>query len=158
MVDITLAPHERDLAAWVGVRRNDEAKRQGLCHKAGYKGDGQKVNIEGAGGELAVAKALNVYWDGSVNTFKQPDLQGGLQVRTRSRHDYDLIIRPGDAPEERYILVTGQMPHYRIQGWARGVDVMLPQYFKSPNDRPEAYFVPASKLQPIETLLHRETN
>ena len=157
MVDVTLAPHEMVFAAWTGVRRNVESKRRGLHHSAGYEGDGWGENIEGAGGELAVAKALNVYWDGSVNTFKQPDLPG-LQVRTRSRHDYDLIIRPGDAPEERYILVTGQMPNYRIQGWARGSDVMLPQFLKEYGGRPAAYFVPASKLQPIETLPPRETN
>ena len=149
-MEVTLTTHEMAIAAWVGVRRNVESRRRGLRDRHGYKGDGWQVHIEGAGGELAVAKALDMYWDGSVNTFKRADLPG-IQVRTALTHK-NLIVRPADAPDEVFVLVTGQMPDYQVHGRLRGSDAMQPQFLSGVGGRPPAYFVPPSKLNPIETL------
>jgi hypothetical protein len=157
MNEFTPALNEMTTAAWVGAIRALESKTRGLKDSHGFSEDCWDLQIEGAGGELAVAKALNVYWDGSVNTLRAPDLSG-IQVRTRSQRDYDLIVWPDDSPDDLYVLVTGQMPEYRIHGWIRGSDAMQDRWLKEHGDRPPAYFVPQDALQPIETLLHRETN
>jgi hypothetical protein len=150
-MQVTLSPHEMATAAWVGVRRQVEAKRKGLPDKHGFDGDGWGSHIEGAGGEMALAKALGVYWDGGVNTFKRDDLPG-IQVRTRSRHDYELLVRSADSGDEVFVLVTGQMPEYRIHGWIRGADAKRAEWEKCHGGRPPAFFVPQGELKPMSTL------
>ena len=152
MVEITLQPHEIATAAWVGVRRHIASKQRGLRDKHGFTGDGYGIHVEGAGGEMAAAKALNMYWDGSVNVFKRPDLTG-IQVRTRSSHDYELIVRHDDNPDDTFVLVTGQMPNYRVHGWVRGRDAMQKALLKTHGNRPAAYFVPQFMLHPIDHML-----
>lgn len=150
-MDVTLTAHEMATAAWVGVRRQVESKRKGLQDKHGFSGDGWGMHIEGAGGEMALAKYLGVYWDGSVNTFKRDDLPG-IQVRTRSSHGYELLVRPADSKDEVFVLVTGQMPSYRIRGWIRGADAMRLEWLKAHGGRPPAFFVPHGALKPMEAL------
>jgi len=156
MNDITLAPNEMTTAALVGASRALESKTRGLKDRHGFSGGCWETQIEGAAGEMAAAKAMGLYWDGSVNAFRKPDLPG-IQVRTRSQHGYDLIVRPDDSPDDLYVLVTGKMPEYQIHGWIRGSDAMQDRWLKEHGDRPPAYFVPQDALQPIETLPPRET-
>jgi hypothetical protein len=80
-MQINLNSHEVGAAVRVGALRHWEAVRGGMADRHGFDGDGWGVHIEGALGEIAAAKALNIYWDGSVNTFKADDL-AGIQVRT----------------------------------------------------------------------------
>lgn len=157
MNEITPALNKMIIARWVGAIRALESKTRGLKDRHGMSWDCLDAQIEGAVGELAVAKALNVYWNGSVNTLRALDLSG-IQVRTHSQRDYDLIVWPDDSPDDLYVLVTGKMPEYRIHGWIRGSDAMQDHWLKEHGDRPPAYVVPQDALQPIETLLRRETN
>jgi hypothetical protein len=112
------------------------------------------LHIEGACGELAAAKGLGVFWDGSINTFKRPDLPG-VQVRTRSRHEYELIVRDDDAPGARFLLVTGQCPRYCVRGWILGADARRDAWRQTHGDREPAYFVPHAALHPPATLYER---
>lgn len=153
---VTLTWNEAAMAADVGRRRQLESLRSGLRDKHGYEGDGWGNHIEGAMGEIALAKHLGVYWDGSINTFKANDLPG-LQVRTRSRPTYELIIRKDDSPDERFVLVTGRCPNYTIQGWIAGRDGMQEQWLAAHGGRAPAYFVPHSALRPISELFPGET-
>lgn len=148
MIEVSLEPFEVRLAAGVGMSRHVAALEKGLPDRHGFSGDGWKVHIEGALGELVVAKALNRFWSGSVNTFKGGDV-GRLQVRTRSSHTYDLIVRSSDADEEYFVLVTGQCPHYRVHGWIKGADAKQPQWVQSHGDRPAAWFIPQNALKPL---------
>jgi hypothetical protein len=76
----------------------------------------------------------------------------GLEVRTRSESDYDLIIRDNDKLDSIYVLVVGQCPTYRVIGWMRGRDGRRPEYEQTYGNRPRAYFVPQAALKPIEEL------
>jgi hypothetical protein len=100
---------------------------------------------------MAVAKLLGIFWDGSVNTWKAHDLPG-LQVRTRSRHDYELLVRPGDDHQATWVLVTGRCPEYRVRGWIVGIDAKQKQWLHGYGGRPPAYFVPHAALRPVEEL------
>lgn len=150
-VMVSLSWHEAAMASEIGRLRQLAAVKNSLPDRHGYDGDGWSEHIEGALGELAVAKALNIYWDGSINTFGAHDLPG-VQVRTRSKHDYDLIVRDGDDPDAYWVLVTGKCPSYCVRGWILGRDAKKPQWRQAHGGRPAAYFVPQSHLQPITTL------
>jgi hypothetical protein len=70
---------------------------------------------------MAFAKATRRYWSGSVKTFKAGSGVGNIQVRTRSREDYDLIVRDDDPDEDILVLVIGHAPSCRVVGWMRGM-------------------------------------
>jgi hypothetical protein len=150
-MEIKLTSHEVGAAVRVGGLRNWQSIRAGLHDAHGYDGDGWGIHIEGAMGEMAAAKALNVYWDGSVNSFKTNDLNG-IQVRTRSEHYYDLIVRPEDDNNAIWILVTGKNGIYNVRGWILGRDAKQKEWIQTYGRRPPAHFVPQNKLKSLERL------
>lgn len=110
---------------------------------------GISLHIEGACGEMAFAKARNLYWGADINAFKNADVGKNIQVRTRSSHDFDLIVRADDKDTDIFVLVTGVCPNYCLRGWVYGKDAKKVEYEKSYGGRPSAYFVPASALRTI---------
>jgi hypothetical protein len=106
-------------------------------------------HIIGAAGEIAVAKHLDKYWPASVCTYKGPDLGEKIQVRTRSAHWAELTIRKDDDPQHAFVLVTcEELPEMHIRGFLWGHEVQE-EWFRSPNDRPPAYFVPQEAIRPM---------
>lgn len=148
--EVTLAGHECDMAANVGLRRQLSSIIANRKDQHGIDPvDGWRAHIEGALGELAAAKYLKKYWNGSVDTFRSfADLEN-VEIRTRSRHDYELIIRDDDDPNKFYVLVTGTAPTFRIRGWIKGLNAQRDEWRKTHGGRPAAWFVPASALKPI---------
>lgn len=141
------------MAANVGVLRHLAAIKEGREDRYGHEGIGWNLHIEGACGELVTCKYKNWYWSGSVNTFKKKaDIGDWIEVRTRSRHDYDLIVRPDDRPDRFYVLVTGIAPDYRIHGFIDGIAARQPHWLKDYGDRPDAWFVPKEALASIDDL------
>ena len=145
-MEVVLDHSELELAAAVGLRRQLASLRDQREDRHGFSGPGWTIHIEGACGELAVAKAMGRYWNGGVDTFKAPDLSGSIQIRTRSNADYDLIVRPNDADEDLFILVTGRAPEFTVHGWIKGRDAKQEQWSRTYGDRPPAFFVPQSAL------------
>jgi hypothetical protein len=144
---VTLAQHELDMAAGVGLRRQLAALRDRRQDRHGLDPeDGWRVHIEGACGELAVAKFLGRYWDGSVDTFRSiPDL-GRAEIRTRSKHNYELLIRKDDDDSKVYIHVTGRAPDFWVRGWLRGLDAQREEWWHNHGNREWAWFVPTTAL------------
>lgn len=151
---ISLTQAECSLAARVGSARQISALFKGLRDAPAFKpgDDPWRCHIEGAAGELAVCKAMNWYWSASVDTFKHGADAGIVQVRTRSQHDYDLIVREDDDMLDLFVLVTGVMPVYRIRGWIRAGDAMQLEWRKDYGGRGAAWFVPAASLHSMDEL------
>jgi hypothetical protein len=145
---ITLSWAELSIASQVGIRRNLEAMRAGHKPKHGFTGSTWDIHIEGACGEMALAKALGIYWNGSVNTFKAGGDVGNHQVRTRSKDTYDLIVRHDDRDDDIFWLVTGVAPVYNVVGHIKGRDAKQDRFRQSYGGRPEAWFVPSQFLTP----------
>lgn len=138
-------------AALAGVLRHVESKQLARPDAHGAEDeDGWGIDIEGAAGELAVAKCLDRYWCGK-GKFRGADL-GPWQVRTAASHEDCLILRRGDRDGEVFILVTGTAPRFRVRGWIRGVEGKREEYARNPHGRGVAWFVPVTRLHPIETL------
>lgn len=152
-IEVTLEAHELVLASQVGAMRQAEAILAGLGDRHGFRGgtaEGWKVHIEGTAGEMAAAKALGLYWSGSVNTFKSGGDVGFLQVRTRSDRSWDLIVRDGDRDGDAFLLVVGTIPSFRVVGWTLGRDAKQARHRKEHGGRPAAYFVPQAELRPFD--------
>jgi len=143
---ITLADYELENAAFVGMRRQASARINQRVARGGMsEQDGWGNHVEGACGEYAAARFLNVCWTGSVGTFGE-DLKPNIEVKTRSNHSYDLLIRNNEDLDKIFILVTGTAPHFWVRGWAVGKHVVSDKWIKYYGNRPGAWFIPVSEL------------
>lgn len=149
MTAIRLTWAELMQAAICGVMRHITSLRDKRPdrHGADLSGDGWSLHIEGAAGEIAFARARGCYWSSSVNTFSLPDV-GDVQVRTRSRHDYELIVRDCDKDGDVFALVTGRAPEFVVRGWIRGGDAKRKEWRREHGGREAAFFVPQAELHP----------
>jgi len=139
-------------ASQTGVMRMIRALQDNRKDAHGFKGDGWGIHIEGAIGERALAKYLGVYWDATVNTFKnQPD-SAGCEVRTASEDNYSLIIREDDPTGSIFVLLVGKVPQFRVAGWIHGVDGKQQQWIRNPGEREPAWFVPQKELNTMDTF------
>lgn len=149
-VEVQLSAAELFLAACVGVQRHIQALREGRADRHGANADaGWSLHIEGAAGEMAFAKVAGLYWQAPVGTFRRGGDVGDVQVRTRSTHTYELIVRESDRPDDVFVLVTGRSPTFRVHGWIRARDAQRPEWLAGHGGRPPAYFVPQSALVPL---------
>ena len=137
-------------AAHAGVMRQVENLKNGLPPRygAGHQMDWQ-LHIEGALGEMALAKHLGLYWPGKGERG-QPDLVHSgwvVEVRLAKRDDYDLRLHPHDKDHARYWLMTGINGSYSVRGWILGADGKKSEFWgdKWNTGRP-AYWVPQSEL------------
>jgi hypothetical protein len=157
-MEVQLAWYEMDMAIMVANARTTRSWRDGRQHAAGYKPrDLFDVGVKAAGAEIAVAKALNLYWDGSVDTFKtKADVGNRTEVRMTSMRTPKLIVRPKDMPERDYVLVqdcweVGSQPQYKILGWLPGFEAKQDKYLTdNGNGRPPAYMIPVEHLRTME--------
>ena len=152
-VTVELTWPEMMIGLQIGGMRRVSSLLKGRENAHGFEGDGWAVDIEGALAELACAKALNVYGGLTVGTFKQdPDIAGGYEVRAASKDRASLIIRTGDDPQRPFILVVGIAPRLRIVGWITGHEARRDEWWRAPNDRPAAWFVPQINLRSLSEL------
>lgn len=136
-----------------GTIRHFESAKDG--RKPSHKFEESNVDplcahIQGAIGEIVVAKARNLYFMPTVNTFKGADIGANVQVRLRTKHEWQMIIRDDDDPEHIFVHVTGTGPTYCIRGWAYAKDVMKPEYRQNYGNRVESWFVPEEALKPFQ--------
>lgn len=154
---VTLEWFEVSRAALVGVSRNVEALRKGLQNARPTNESDWHIHILGALGECAFAKATGRYWSGSVNTFKVGgDVGENIQIRTRSKHSYDLIVREADKDSDVFVLVTGGPHDFTIRGWMPAAEAKQEKYRNDHGGYGSAYFVPQAKLRPIDNLVRKE--
>lgn len=150
--EITLSWHEIYMGACVGVTRRIASLKRSQTNKVNNVDFGWHSDIEGACAEIAVGKLLDRHWDGSVNTFKAPDV-GNLHVRHTQRPDGSLIIRGADGDSDRFCLVVGTHPTYSVLGWIAGGDAKTESYERNPGGSHSAWFVPQSALHPMAELV-----
>lgn len=153
-IEIELTNIEAAMAAMVGVARQHGAVEGGKSSFGGpLRVDREYgIHVIGALGEMAAAKALGVYFDATVGTFKsRPDLEG-IEVRTRTNHDWDLLVRDNDDPEAVFLLVTGDTRAFKVWGWAYGHEAMQDRYVQTYGGRRPAFFMPKADLHPLQEL------
>ena len=134
----------------------NEAKELRGRNKGAWRGDkALEIHLLGAAGGMAVASYLGL----KEHLYKETeakrgsaDLPDNIDVKTRSKASYDLIVQKGESPDKRFVLVTIQEQKTLIHGWCYGYEAMQEQYWADPARGRPAYFVPKEALKPIESL------
>jgi hypothetical protein len=153
-----LSEEERLLALAEAERRQSfneslrVAGRNGGVSRGDYALTLHKI---GAAGEVAVASYLGLkdyLFKEARPTRDSYDLPYKIDVKTRSKHDYDLIVQLDDKPDKIYWLVTIQDRQVQIHGWIPHSECARPEYVRDPAGGRRAYFVPRGKLFPPESF------
>lgn len=124
LITVTLDTHNLRQAAHVAFDRGWQSFIAGMADKNGGKNDPFLRHVIGALGEVAFAKAMNLYYDGSIGRFAgMGNDVGAFQIRTRSA-DLPLILRPTDKDDDIFVLVyRGEdMTKWTLAGWIRGFE------------------------------------
>jgi hypothetical protein len=158
-ISFVFSEEERRLAMEEGMRRQGVNEAQGLRGRNGGAWKGSKaldIHLLGAAGEVAVASHLGL----KEHLFKEKearrgsdDLPGGIDVKTRSKAAYDLIVQRNESPDKKFVLVTVENQQTLIHGWCYGHEALQEQYWADPARGRPAYFVPKEALRSIDELL-----
>jgi hypothetical protein len=149
---------DKELVRREALRRQRVNERKGLKGRNGGPADGGKALLFhklGAAGELAVADYLHLrefLYQETEAKRGSFDLPPDIDVKTRSRHDYDLICQLDEKPGKTLVLVTIQNKITLLHGWIKSEDAMRQQWRKDPAGGRMAYFVPKAELLSLSTL------
>jgi len=142
---IRLSYKEMLIGAQIGIMRRVQSMKRGYTHAHGRPdNDDWQRDIEGALGEMALAKYLNLYWVGGEVCAVDV---GDFEVRTTVRPNGRLILHPKDDDTRYFWLVTGINGVYEIKGHILASEGKRDEYWSDPTGRQRhAYFVPQSAL------------
>lgn len=142
-----------------GMRRQQVNEARGLRGRNGGAWQGSKaldIHLLGAAGEVAVASYLGL----KEHLFKEAeakrgsdDLPGGIDVKTRSKSRYDLIVQKQEDPKKVFVMVTIENQQTLLHGWCYGHEAMKEEYWADPARGRPAYFVPKEALHSMDALL-----
>jgi hypothetical protein len=140
-----------------GMRRQAVNEAKGLRGRNRGPRFGDKalqVHLLGAAGEVAVASYLGLKHE----LFKEKEARRGsddlpgMDIKTRSKHSYDLIVQRNENPDQRFVLVTIEDQKTLLHGWCYGEEAMRDEFWADPARGRPAYFVGQSFLRPMESL------
>lgn len=153
----TFSDEERQQAMEEGQRRHAVNDAKGLRGRNRGPRFGQKaldVHLLGAAGEMAVASFLGMkdklYQE--TEAKRGSDDLPGIDVKTRSKHSYDLIVQKRSDEHKKYVLVTIESGTTFLHGWCWGHEAMDEKYWADYARGRPAYFVPQSALRSMDTL------
>ena len=142
-----------------GMRRQRVNEARGLRGRNGGAWQGSKaldIHLLGAAGEVAVASYLGL----KEHLFKETeakrgsdDLPCGIDVKTRSKSRYDLIVQKQEDPNKVFVMVTIENQRTLLHGWCYGHEAMKEEYWADPARGRPAYFVPKEALHSMDALL-----
>ena len=143
-LNINLTSAEIIQGSIVGITRQIQNMQDNRkpAYGAGNKKDWQ-LNIEGALGEMALAKHLGLFW--SKGNLGGSDV-GEFEVRTTTKPSNRLILHDKDSSDAIFYLLTGVNGKYVIRGWIPGGEGKQKEYWSDPQTGRPAYFVPQKNL------------
>lgn len=156
-IPFVFTEEERKLAMEEGMRRQNVNEAKGLRGRNGGAWKGSKaldIHLLGAAGEMAVASHLGMkelLYQEAYARRGSDDLPG-MDIKTRSKHSYDLIVQKNEDPKKKFVLVTIENQQTLIHGWCYGSEAMQEQHWSDPSRGRPAYFVAKEHLHSMETL------
>lgn len=156
---IKLSKAERYTGANLGVYRR--LKNYKLQEKfPDYSKNAWTRDIEAACAEIAVAKALGIYFHWGESEYGGGDIHYNgheLQVRLNMTENRPLWVYDKDNDDHILVAVSGYMGQYDILGFLPIAECKRPEWFKTPPDVQRAcYRPPLEKLIPFEELKELE--
>lgn len=156
-INFIFSEEDRRLAEEEGLRRQSVNEAKGLRGRNGGAWRGSNaldIHLLGAAGEVAVASHLGL----REHLFKETEARRGsddlpgIDVKTRSKHKYDLIVQKSEDPGKKFVLVTIENKQTLIHGWCYGQEAMIPRFWADPARGRPAFFVPKENLRSMEDL------
>ena len=149
---VSLSPLELRQAELIGRGRVGRANAKGYRHRYGGAppGDVEAANVAAAAAEMAVAKALNVYWADRSELDYDGDV-GAYHVRHTLHASGGLILHPTDPGDAVFVLARGGPPTFDLAGWILARDGKRPEWWQTRTGRP-CFIVPAAALEPMAYL------
>ncbi len=157
-VEFVFSEEERKQAMEEGMRRQAVNEAKGLRgrNKGAARGDkALEIHLLGAAGEMAVASFVGLKHElyKESEARRGSDDLPGIDVKTRSKHSYDLIVQKNEDPKKKFVLVTIENQKTLIHGWCWGEEAMDEKFWADPARGRPAYFVPKEFLRPLGTLV-----
>lgn len=153
---LTLSKQEYWLGTQIGTMRQVSNLYKGRKDAYGAeKMNGFEININGACGEVAVAKWLNIFYSGNLGDLAAGDVNHPsvrIEVRTAFEAHYRMILHKKDRDDAIFILLTGTAPEFIVRGWCYGREGKQEKFWADPAGGRPAYFVPQAELRPIDEL------
>lgn len=140
---IVMRPSEGELhlAGNVGVLRMIYAVRTNRQRGRGATdnaGGGDHVN--GAIGEMMLAKHCQIFWSGTIGTIKaSADVGECYQVRATALRHGRLRAHPEDNDNQPFVLARILLPEVHLVGWLWGNEIKRPEHWRTDVPWP-AYF------------------
>lgn len=154
-LSVVLTKYEIELAMFVANQRQGMNVENGAAHRHGADpADGMRLHREGCLGELAVAKALNLFWSGAIGDYGAIDVGNMVEVRAKNRPDHRLILHEDDTDDFPWVSVdVGSAPNISLRGWVMGRDGKRSEWWADPaRSNRWAYWVPNVELRPMREL------
>ena len=133
----------------------NEAKRlRGRNGGASFGSKALDIHLLGAAGEMAVASYLGMKHElyKETEAKKGSDDLPGVDIKTRSKASYDLIVQKNEDPKKKFVLVTIENQQTLLHGWCYGKDAMQEKFWADPARGRPTFFMPKENLHPMETL------
>jgi len=156
-ISFVFTAEERQAAMEEGMRRQSVNEAKGLRGRNGgasFGGKALDIHLLGAAGEMAVASYLGMKHElyREVEAKRGSDDLPGIDIKTRSKHSYDLIVQKQENPDKKFVLVTIENQQTLLHGWCYGRQAMDVRYWADPARGRPAFFMPKENLHPMETL------
>lgn len=156
-ISFVFTEEEKNLAMEEGMRRQGVNEEKGLRGRNGGAWKGSKaldIHLLGAAGEMAVASHLGMkdFLYKETQAKKGSDDLPGIDIKTRSKHSYDLIVQKREDPRKKFVLVTIENQKTLIHGWCYGHEAMKEEFWADPARGRPAYFVAKEHLHSMESL------
>ena len=157
-IRLRLTAEQRQRAIAEAERRqasNERSRLQGRNAGPALGRQALLAHYVGAGGEMAVAALLgleaDVFSERSARRGSS-DLPGRIDVKTRAKHHYDLIVQRDEEDDKRLVLVTLEDREFRVHGWIQAGAGKRQEFWGDPAGGRPAFFVPKSALLAMDTL------
>lgn len=151
---IRLNENEQRLARQLAKERSTKNRKAGRSNKKHGPQSNKATELDGVGGELAFAKALNLYPDLKDYPGKHDMVVCGKTVDVKTtRYPFGhLEVSTDKTPGEVdiYALVTGEMPEYQVIGWMCGDRLMKKKRLYTHKHGSQVYRASQEELKPFE--------
>lgn len=153
---ITLSSAEMMVAANVATMRGVQNLKRRVAERHGSSMNISQgfiePNVSSCMAEMAVAKALGLYWSGEIGNYKARDVGGLVDVRSSRRASNHLILHDDDPDDVPFVSVSVAEPEFTLHGWVLARDGKRKEFWRTDTGR-AAYFVPRSALRPMDELM-----
>jgi hypothetical protein len=156
-VEVKLTIIEVCWAVMLGVWRRISGWKNGLnAEKHTDKKSDWATDIDGVRAEMALAKWLGVYYEPRNMDFKGPDVGRECQVRSTTRDNGCLIVRPNDAKTQKHKFVLAITPpglSVWLVGWRFGDECRKDEFrHKDEYGRDDGWWLKQGALASMETF------